>query len=259
MTLSQQECLVKTADSFVLIDGLVFQSRIPKHVRFDETINLRLYVPTPLRTALLDYLHSSRLETCHAGVAKLIGVLSSSYYWPGMHTNEAKHVNGCQLCIERKAPRGQITKAELHGMKTPPRAFYRVHTDVYGPLQKSEPDGYMYVLTFACALTNFSMFYALKTTTAAEISEKLRQMLCVITLPVRELVMDRASYYLLGTFTDTLKAHNIKAIFTPAYTQRANSKAEVVNYMLGNIMSFYTNEHKTDWPEYVLDAQRAQN
>ena len=247
---------------FVMVDELLYQIYVPRYARkqLPREFRRRLYLRACYREKVMATVHCSHFHTCHAGSDKLFTVLSDIFYWPRMAQDCVRYTNSCDTCIKRKAPRGSTAnKAPFSGHSLPPRAFYRVYTDVYGPLVKSEPDGYRFIITFVCGLTSYAVFLPMKSTTSGEVIACLQEYINQVCLPIRELYMDRASYYMSREFMDCLRSLSISPLFTAPHVHRSNAKAETVNSHLGNVLSFFTKGKRNQWPEFITDAQRSHN
>jgi len=67
----------------------------------------------------------------------MIELIKRSYWWPGIHNNIQKYVQGCQECQQNKVQ--HMKKAiPLHSLPIPKTPWKKISIDIIGPLPISE-------------------------------------------------------------------------------------------------------------------------
>uniref|UniRef100_A0A3P9J093 Gypsy retrotransposon integrase-like protein 1 n=1 Tax=Oryzias latipes TaxID=8090 RepID=A0A3P9J093_ORYLA len=64
----------------------------------------RLFVPSALRTMVLNWGHSSRLA-CHPGLTRTGFLIAQRFWWPSMSSDIRVFVSACPVCASVKTPR----------------------------------------------------------------------------------------------------------------------------------------------------------
>lgn len=86
----------------------------------------RVYIPTSLRTSILNELHST-----HSGIVRMKRLARRYCYWPGIDSDIEKLVRSCSACA---ANQKQPSRIDTHTWEVPVSNFERVHMDYAGPV-----------------------------------------------------------------------------------------------------------------------------
>ena len=129
-------------------DGdMKFLYRGPEDLYYDIKHN-RLFIPKIFRNAFLFWIHTSRIGG-HRGIIVTRRKLSKIAYWPGMHDDVKKYIEGCWLCSRnRDAPKNTAA-----GILERPNAWEVISVDYVGPRRVG--DNMWYYLVVICHSTRY--------------------------------------------------------------------------------------------------------
>ena len=98
----------------------------------------RVYVPkdAPLREEIIRLHHDSAL-TGHPGQYKTHELITRNYWWPGIHRDIRKYVEGCGEC-QRVKPIRQSPHNPLHPHDVPSEPWQVISVDLIGELPESQ-------------------------------------------------------------------------------------------------------------------------
>ena len=98
---------------------------------------VQVVVPEPLRAKIISLGHDM-LFSAHMGIQRTIVRVTSSFYWPGITVDVRQFCKSCKLCLKTK-PKGRTPRAPLQcGVPVIDKPFYKVGTDLIGPLPISD-------------------------------------------------------------------------------------------------------------------------
>ncbi len=93
------------------------------------------FVPTALRLALLDSVHSSP-GSGHPGSQRTLSLLRNRYWWPNMARDVARYVKGCSVCAIASTPR-RLPEGKLVPLPIPRRPWSHLGIDFATDLPSS--------------------------------------------------------------------------------------------------------------------------
>ena len=98
----------------------------------------RIYVPkdAPLREEIIRLHHDSTLAG-HPGRYKTHELITRNYWWPGIHRDIRKYVEGCEEC-QRAKPIRQSPHNPLHPHDVPSEPWQVISVDLIGELPESQ-------------------------------------------------------------------------------------------------------------------------
>ncbi|KAK2882762.1 hypothetical protein Q8A73_021695 [Channa argus] len=150
-----------------------------------------LFVPNQLRSAVLEWSHSSRL-LCHPGISRTLFVMRQRFWWPSMARDVREFVSACPVCAQTKTscrpPFGL-----LHRLPIPRHPWSHISVDFVTSLPPSQ--GNTVILTVVDRFSKMAHFIPLPALpTAKETAEVLvRNIFRIHGLP-RDVVSDRHEY-----------------------------------------------------------------
>ncbi|KAJ1530244.1 hypothetical protein ONE63_005167 [Megalurothrips usitatus] len=225
--------------------------QILNNVVFTKTNPPQVYVPSEMRPLLLHESHSSLLAG-HLGQRKVLERLSA-YYWPNKANSVIGYVQSCDLCSQFKTP------TRSFGVLKPIVADYPMHivsVDLkYMPLAAS---GHKYMAVFVDNYTKFATCYPMKTMTADEACEVLKDF--VLTYGAFKILLtDYGSCFTASLFRKLLKSLNCAIDFSPVAFHSTSGASEAAIKSISNVITKYCNENLLYWPSLLKAAQFAVN
>ncbi|GFU31777.1 hypothetical protein TNCV_1176441 [Trichonephila clavipes] len=135
------------------------------------------------------------------------------------------------------------------------------HVDFIGPLPSTNKS-YQHIFTVVDAFTKFTWLYPVKTVSAENALEKLKQQQKTFGNPIR-IISDRGSAFTLKLFNDYCDEENIQhlqiATGVPRGNGRGNGQVERIHRTLIPVLTKLSLDDSTKWYKYVDRLQRTLN
>ena len=240
----------RVADKYELRDDGLHRLTI-----LDGEPSRALCVPSHLRAAILARFHYTLLDGGgHSGGQQLYDQISVNFFWPDMERECHAFTAACETC---GGLRSQPTiGAHAATAPTPGRAFEVIHVDHKGPLPMC--DGCTHVLVVVCALTRFTLFIPVKSTTAECTFDALHEhVFSVFGYPL-VIVSDNGSAFANKLMQATEKLFGFRWIHVMPHTPQANGLAEAAVKKLKLILDRHTREY-SGWRAICAMAQASVN
>lgn len=210
----------------------------------------RLVIPYMLRERLIREAHEDSLQGAHLGIDKILAKLKRNVYWKGLDSDVQKVIRSCNFCQKRKTHPSQVMNEPIHPLETPKYPFARIHVDILGPVARST-EGFQYIFSTHCALTKWITLSAMKDQTAPTVAAAfVNDFICKHGVPSL-VVSDQGRQLTSTVFADLAKLYRFKHRFTTAYHPSANGAVERDNQTVARMLSAYTNEQGTNWPDFL--------
>lgn len=164
---------------------------------FDEMKNGIVYRKTK-DNKLLFYVPNVMIDNiihlCHddVGIDKVVELISRAYWFPKVKERVKNYVSQCLKCITYSPILGK-QEGILHPIPKGTLPFDTVHTDHYGPLEKS-PQQHRFIFEVIDAFTKFIKSYPCRTTNTKELIKHLNDYFRNYSRPSR-IVSDRGSSF----------------------------------------------------------------
>ena len=130
----------------------------------------RLFVPTPLRSDVLQWAHSSPL-TCHPGIQRTKEVVQQRFWWVTLAEDTREFVNACPVCNQHK-PSHQAPAGFLQPLPVPHRPWSHISLDFVTGLPPS--NGHTTILIVVDRFSKMAHFVPLpKLPSAKETAEQV--------------------------------------------------------------------------------------
>ena len=178
----------------------------------------RPLVPLNFRRPVIDALHG----LSHGGTRPTIKLICSRFVWPGIRQDIRRWCRTCLPCQRSKTS---------HHVKIPttilPPASHRfgsIHVDLVGPLPDSH--GHRYLLTIVDCFSRWPEAYPLvDMSSKASCEAFIHQWLPRFGIP-DDIITDRGSQFVSGTWKEMMSALGIKTLSTTAYHPQCNGLVE---------------------------------
>ena len=213
-----------------------------------EPSRVVIFLPETLIEAVLQDAHGHLLSG-HDGIFKTKERLFQCFYWPGMDTDIANHLQRCHKCqIRRKSDKtGPVLVTPL---PQPTEPNQRIHADLFGPLRTSG-NSKKYVLCITDAFTKYVELVALPNKEAPTVAQGIfERWFCRFGMPL-DLVTDQGKEFCSQLSEDLFKLMQVSHLKTTAYHPQCNSQAEVANKTIAKYLASFVDESTLDWEDYL--------
>jgi hypothetical protein len=158
----------------------------------------------------------------HLGVRRTLALLQLGYWWHSMSETVRRVVGACKLCdmcnAAGMARPAQLQPLPIRGM------FYRWGIDLAGPLPRTRPHGFVYVMVCVEHFTKHAEFLPLRDKSSEETARGLLELIARFSAPA-EVVTDQGTEF-QGAFEGLLEQCYVDHRCTSAYHPQANGAAE---------------------------------
>lgn len=231
------------------LDGYIVQGGLLYKNVDDE---MRLVVPKSMQQQIIRRAH----ERGHFAVSKTEDLVKSDYWIPGVRSKVEKIVQNCISCIlaERRQGKRECFLNPIEKGSTPLDTF---HIDHLGPLPSTKKS-YIYIFAVVDAFSKFVWLYATKSTTAAEVIDRLQKQSIVFGNP-RRIISDRGSAFTSKEFKEYCRAEGIEHSLITTGIPRGNGQVERLNRTLIPLMTKLSAPKSGEWHKYVDLVQQCLN
>ena len=238
-----REALATGSQDFEVHDNLVFHKG-------------RLYVPAPLRAAILHSRHDA-LTAGHPGRARTQSLVERDYSWPGLQTFVRRYVSACDTCARIKAPRHK-PYGLLQPLDIPDRPWRSISMDYIVKLPLSH--GYDSIWVVCDRLTRAAHFIpCCETMTAPDLAWLfLDRIFRYHGLP-ESIISDRGSTFISKFWRELTKLLGIDLRTSTAYHPQSDGLTERTNQTLEVYLRAYVSYQQDDWVDYLPLAEFAFN
>ncbi|CAK9833038.1 Transposon Tf2-9 polyprotein [Anthophora retusa] len=202
----------------------------------------KLVVPRSMQASIIRRAH----EVGHFAVGKTESLVKRDYWFAHMKPKIDKVVGNCVNCIlaERKHGKGE---GFLHSVEKGETPLDTYHVDHLGPLVSTKKS-YKHILLVIDGFTKFTWLYATRSTTTAEVIDKLRKQSVIFGNP-RRIISDRGTAFTSGEFENYCAAERIKHVTITTGMPRSNGQAERINRVLIPILTKLAAPRPEEWYE----------
>ena len=195
------------------------------------------------------------LEHCnYEDVVKLEEVVD------GMKISDSSSTPDCETCILGKMTQSSNRNPDVRSKV--PLEFFRVHTDLAGPIDPMSKEGFRYSTAFTDDYSGvvFVYFLKIKSDTFEATKKFLADSAAFGT--VKRLRSDDGGEFVSGMFKALLSDNKIKHETSAPYSQRQNGTAERhwrTLFEMGRCMLIEASLRKSIWPYAVMQAAYIRN
>ena len=215
-------------------------------------LRLQLIVPHDKRAALMHHFHYSN----HRGSDVLINQVQHLYWWPGMNKDCEDFTATCKVCGPLKS--GGLQKVPDQPIPTPSQPFSVIHVDHKGPLPVIPGRKERHILVVVCALTRFTLFLPVNSTTAEETLRMLAsRVFCTFGTPA-VIVSDNGPAFTSDLNIAAEGFYGYRHIHTLPYNPQANGMAEAAVKRIKLLLDRQTKDY-ADWHQLLPIAQHLLN
>ncbi len=214
------------------------------------------YVPTTLRLALLDSIHTSP-ESGHPGSQRTLSLLRNRYWWPSMARDVARYVRGCSVCAITTTPH-RLTESKLVPLPIPRRPWSHIGIDFATDLPPSS--GFTTIFVIVDRFSKACKLIPLRgLPTALEAAEALFQHVFQnVGLP-EDIVLDRGPQFISRVWRGFFCLLGVSVSLSSGYHPQTNGQTEHKIQEIGRYLRAYCHQHLDSWSQYLPWAEYAQN
>lgn len=230
-------------DGYVAQGGLLYK---------DDGDELRLVVPKTMQQQIIRKAH----ERGHFAVGKTEDLVKSDYWIPGIRSKVEKVVRNCISCIlaERRQGKRECLLNPIEKGSVPLDTF---HIDHLGPLPSTKKS-YTHIFAVVDAFSKFVWLYTTRSTTAAEVIDRLHKQSIIFGNP-RRIISDRGSAFTSKEFEGYCRAEGIKHSLITTGVPRGNGQVERLNRTLIPLVTKLSAPRPNDWYKCIDLVQQCLN
>ena len=195
--------------------------------------------------------------TGHPGRYKTHELITRNYWWPGIHRDIRKYVEGCGEC-QRVKPIRQSPHNPLHPHDVPSEPWQVISVDLIGELPESQ--GYNAICVVVDRFTKQIHVLPTNTTIILEGMAKLYQdhIFKLYSIP-QKIIHDRGPQFDLHFMKDLNELLNIERNPSTAYHPQTDGQTERIDQEIEQYLQIFINYHQNDWAEWLPMAEFAYN
>ena len=201
-------------------------------------------VPLSLRAKILSLGHDM-LFSAHMGIHRTLVRVTSSFYWPGVTVDVRKFCKSCKICL-KTSPKGRTPRAPLQcGTPVIDKPFYKVGTDLIGPLPMSDNKN-QYVLTMIDYATRWVEAVPLRDITAPAVAEEFVKIFSRIGIP-SILLSDGGPQFVADLMETVLMILGIQHPVATPYHPQTNGLCEKANGTIKSLIIKVAHFNPGNW------------
>lgn len=214
----------------------------------------RVCPPPEARAAVLAEVHSGRSGVAHMGTARMLDVLTSTWYWRGMAVDVEGFVRNCPACSAARA----VPAAKHRVLQPLPICplFHRLHVDLAGPLRRTRR-GNVYIWVGVESLSRAVFLFAIPNKEAETTVLPLRQLSATFGY-IAQVVSDQGREW-EGAFKEYCVRSFIQHRHTSAHRPQANGRAERDVQTVKNCLRRILQAEGGEWDDHLEQLQLAYN
>ena len=210
------------AGDYILIDGLLFHSRVSKSKRASALSPFQLVLPESLQLTTVQSCHESTLGS-HGGIQDTLDKMKDNFFFKGMSSYIANFVRSCEHCQSRKVTK-RHTKEGIKAFRTPSAPFQVWEADLYGPLPTSYR-GNAYIFTAVDLYSKFLVATPLVNKDAMSIATALFDLFTSYGV-CETLITDCGSEFTAEVTEKVCELLRLEKQFTPPYVHQCLGACE---------------------------------
>ena len=240
---------------FVLVDGILFHSRIAKAKRTKCLSQYQLVLPETCVQAALHLFHDSTLAA-HGGIQDTIDRIKEHFYFPHLATIVSEYVQSCHACQARKITKSHAQN-EIVAYPTPDAPFSVWQIDLYGPLPCTSRAN-TFIFTAICMFSKFVYAVPIRNKDAVTVSEALFQLFTTYGC-CDCLLSDRGTEFTARVTSELCKLLQIPQQFSPSFVHHCLGAVERSHATLAARLTPYMNANCNNWDIYIHSVVFAMN
>ncbi|XP_055866617.1 uncharacterized protein LOC129922855 isoform X1 [Biomphalaria glabrata] len=210
----------------------------------------QLVVPSAKREIVLKTAHESMLAG-HLSLRKTKSKIYKYFFWQGLDRDIKEFVRSCDICQKARVPR-RCDRVELGQMNVVTTPFYKVATDIIGPLEITDNKN-RYILTVVDVATRWPEAIPLRNINTETVIEALTNIFCRIGLPI-EILSDQGPQFTSELYKQVCEFFSVKPVHSTIYHPSSNGMIERLNSTLKSFLRKVCQDSPHDWDRKVSAA-----
>uniref|UniRef100_A0A3B1KEA5 Gypsy retrotransposon integrase-like protein 1 n=1 Tax=Astyanax mexicanus TaxID=7994 RepID=A0A3B1KEA5_ASTMX len=216
----------------------------------------KTYVPLRFRDQLIMWAHSA-LSSGHPGETRTLQLLSARYWWESMRADIHSVVSSCSVCAQCKTPKS-LPAGKLMPLPVPERPWSHIAVDFVTDLPPS--DGFTTILTVVDRFSRGVKFIPLiSLPTAFQTAQAIYSHIFRHYGIPEDILSDRGPQFTSRVWRAFFEHLGVNVSLTSGFHPTSNGQCERVNQELGKFLRLYCHAHPSDWSQYLIWAEIAQN
>ncbi|KAI3357652.1 hypothetical protein L3Q82_016070 [Scortum barcoo] len=184
----------------------------------------RLFVPSNLRSLVLQWIHTSKFS-CHPGIRRTLFLLQQRFWWPRMAQDTQEYINVCSVCARGKSSH-RAPAGFLKPLPIPHRPWSHIAVDFVSGLPPSQ--GNTVILTVVDRFSKSVHFIPLpKLPSALETASLLTDHVFRLHGLPTDIVSDRGPQFTSQVWTAFCKALGATPSLSSGYHPQSNGQTEL--------------------------------
>lgn len=215
-----------------------------------------LFVPTKLRSEVIQWGHSSRL-VCHPGVRRSLAAIRQRFWWPSMAKDVRQFVAACSVCAQNKTSNAPPVGL-LHPLPIPSRPWSHLALDFVTGLPESM--GNTVILTVVDRFSKTAHFIPLpKLPSAKETAQVMVDHIFRIHgLPV-DVVSDRGPQFVSRFWREFCRQIGASTSLSSGFHPQTNGQSERANQDLERTLRCLASHNPNSWCQQLSWVEYAHN
>ena len=199
--------------------------------------------PVSERPTIIKRVHE---EHGHFGIQRSLGLISKTYFWPGITNDVRQHVSQCAACqVDKAAFKIRTTLSPLPIA----RLFERVSLDLVGPLTRTRR-GHEYMVVCIDAFSKYIIAAPLPNRLSQTVADFFfSQVICRISCPVI-CRTDHGSEFMMD-FSALLKKYGISHQMSAPHRPEANGQVERANKTIIDGIKRNMSTELNTWDDHI--------
>lgn len=216
----------------------------------------RTFVPDSVRTAVLEWAHTSRFA-CHPGTTRTLSLLRHRFWWPTMDQDVRQFVKACPVCARSKSSH-QPPAGLLRPLPIPGRPWSHIAIDFVTGLPPSQ--GHTAVLSIIDRFSKAAHFVALpKLPSARETTDLLVTHVFRLHGIPQDIVSDRGPQFTSQVWKAFCTALGATVSLSSGFHPQTNGQVERLNQELEEALRCVTSAEPTAWSTHLAWIEYAHN
>ena len=243
----QARRIILESDNFVLIDNVLFHSRVSKGKRIKDLQHYQLVLPEVMIKSVIEMYHNSPMAG-HSGIQDTMDRIREHYYFYSLGKHITDFVRSCHECQSRKMTKAH-TKTGIVAYPTPSGPWEVVQADLYGPLPPS-PQGHSTILTVTDMYSKYVMAIPLANKDSLSVATALFQVFCTVGV-CDTLITDQGSENTAAVMAEVCRLMQIPQQFTPAFVHHCLGACERTHRTIAERLTPYMDGHRHNWEDML--------
>ena len=221
-SLKQVRSLQVQSNDYLLVNNILFHTRIAKSKRTKDMAHYQLVLPQILQNEYIKMYHECPLAG-HAGIGDTVDRIKEHFFFDKLAAKVQDYVKSCHDCQSRKVTKAK-TKSGIVSYPTPTAKFQVWQVDLLGELPTTQ-SGHRYVFTAVCMFSKYLVCYPLKNKDTLSMAECIMTLISTYGCP-QVIISDQGKETMSKAMKEVCASLNIPQQFTPSFVHHCLGACE---------------------------------